>query len=192
MRPKRGTDAGATRPARRAFLALGCALALALAACSGGGGDATAPDPDPAPHDPGPAPHDPGPAPGPETGVQGSYVLARINDSDPGKLVTIANPDGTVIGLFRFDAATTLDMDALQTFDLRFRYTDDKDQYELDDEGEFKQAGPVSEGALPLTFTSASWDDAFTGVVLGDIVAIKYDFDGDGQLDTSFGFQRTH
>jgi hypothetical protein len=192
MSPRSGTDAGATRPARRAFLALGCALALALAACSGGGGDATAPDPDPGPHDPGPAPHDPGPAPGPETGVQGSYVLARINDSDPGKLVTIANPDGKVIGLYRFDAATTLDMDALQTFDLRFRYTDDKDQYELDDEGEFKQAGPVSEGALPLTFTSTAWDDAFTGVVLGDFVAIEYDFDGDGQPDTSFGFQRTH
>ena len=51
--------------------------------------------------------------------MQGGYVLARINDSDPGKLVTIANPDGTVIGLYRFDPATTLDMDALQTFDLR-------------------------------------------------------------------------
>ena len=50
----------------------------------------------------------------------------------------------------------------------------------------------MSEGALPLTFTSATWDDAFTGVVLGEFVAIKYDFDGDGQLDTSFGFQRTH
>jgi hypothetical protein len=183
------TDAGATRPGRRAFIAFGCALGLALAACSGKGGDATAPE-DPAPHDP--APHDPAPDPGPGAGVQGGYVLAQINGSEPGKLVTIANPDGTVIGLFRFDAATTLDMDALQTFDLRFRYTDDKDQYELDDAGEFKQAGPVSEGALPLTFTSATWDDAFTGVVLGDIVAIKYDFDGDGQAETSFGFQRVH
>jgi hypothetical protein len=181
-----GTDAGATRPGRRAFIALGCALGLVLAACSGKGGDATAPD------EPDPAPHDPAPAPGPDTGVQGGYVLAQINNSQPGQLVTIANPDGTVIGLYRFDAATTLDMDALQTFDLRFRYTDDKEQFELDDAGEFKQAGPVSEGALPLTFTSATWDDAFTGVVLGDIVAIKYDFDGDGQAETSFGFQRTH
>jgi hypothetical protein len=185
MRAKCGTDTGATRPGRRAFMAFGCALALGLAACSGKGGDATGPEPDPAPHDPGPAP-DPG------TGVQGHYVLAQINNSQPGQLVTMANPDGTVIGLYRFDAATTLDMDAVQTFDLRLRYTDDKEQYELPDEGEFKQAGPVSEGALPLTFTSATWDDAFTGVVLGDIVAIKYDFDGDGQPDTSFGFQRTH
>jgi hypothetical protein len=172
-------------------MAFGCALALGLAACSGKGGDATGPEPDPAPHDPGPVP-DPGPAPDPGSGVQGHYVLAQINNSQPGQLVTMANPDGTVIGLYRFDAGTTLDMDALQTFDLRLRYTDDKEQYELPDEGEFKQAGPVSEGALPLTFTSASWDDAFTGVVLGDIVAIKYDFDGDGQPDTSFGFQRTH
>ena len=181
---------GATRPARRAFLALGCALGLVLAACSGKGGDATAPDPDPAPHEPGPLP-DPGPVPDPGAGVQGHYVLAQINNSQPGQLVTIANPDGIVIGLYRFDAATTLDMDALQTFDIRFRYTDDKAQFEMPDAGEFKQAGPVSEGALPLTFTSATWGDAFTGVVLGNIVAIKYDFDGDGQADTSFGFQRT-
>lgn len=192
MRPAGGTDSGAKRPGRRAFLALGCALALALAACSGKGGDTTAPEPDPAPHGPGPAPHDPEPVPGPDAGVQGHYVLAQINNSQPGQLVTIANPDGTVIGLYRFDAATTLDMDALQTFDLRFRYTDDKAQYELPDEGEFKQAGPVSEGALPLTFTSATYGDAFTGVVLQDIVAIEYDFDGDGEPETSFGFQRTH
>jgi hypothetical protein len=171
----------------RAIIALGCALALGLTACSGKGGDPTAPEPDPEP-----APHEPAPAPDPQTGVQGHYVLAQINNSEPGQLVTIVNPDGTVFGLYRFDAATTLDMDALQTFDLRLRYTDDKAQYELPDEGEFKQAGPVSEGALPLTFTSATYDDAFTGVVLGDFVAIKYDFDGDGQPDTSFGFQRTH
>jgi hypothetical protein len=176
---------------RRAFITLGCALTLALAACSGKGGDATAPDPDPAPHDPGPTPHDPGPAPGPDAGVQGHYVLAQINSSQPGQLVTIANPDGTVIGLYRFDAATTMDMDALQTFDLRLRFTDDKAPLGIDDAGEFKQAGPVSEGALPLTFTSATWDDAFTGVVLGEFLAIKYDFDGDGQPETSFGFQRT-
>jgi hypothetical protein len=191
MSPKGGTDTGATRPGRRAVIAFGFALGLVLTACSGKGGDTTAPDPDPAPHEPGPAPHDPDPVPGPNAGVQGHYVLAQINNSQPGQLVTIANPDGTVIGLYRFDAATTLDMDALQTFDLRLRYTDDKAQYELPDEGEFKQAGPVSEGALPLTFTSATYDDAFTGVALQGIVAIKYDFDGDGELETSFGFQRT-
>jgi hypothetical protein len=192
MRPKGGTETGATRPGRRAFIVFGFALGLVLAACSGKGGDATAPEPDPAPHEPGPAPHDPGPVPSPDAGVQGHYVLAQINNSQPGQLVTIANPDGTVVGLYRFDAATTLDMDALQTFDIRFRYTDDKAQYELPDEGEFKQAGPVSEGALPLTFTSVTYGDAFTGVVLQDIVAIKYDFDGDGEPETSFGFQRSH
>ena len=57
-------------------------------------------------------------------------------------------------------------------------------------EGDFKQAGPVAtDGALPLTFSSATYGDKFTGVVLGNTVAIKYDFDGDGQLDTSFGFR---
>jgi hypothetical protein len=181
MRPKCGTDAGATRPGRRAVIALGCAVGLVLAGCSGKGGDATGPEPDPVPHDPGPEPG---------TGVQGRYVLAQINNSQPGQLVTIANPDGTVIGLFRFDAAATLELDALQTFELRLGYTDDKAHYGLDDDGEFKQAGPAAEGALPLTFTSTVYGDWFTGVVLQDIVAIKYDFDGDGELDTTFAFRR--
>jgi hypothetical protein len=178
-----------TRPARsgrRALLALGGALALGLTACSGKGGDATGPEP-------GPVPHEPDPVPGPAGGVQGHYVLARINESQPGQLVTIANPDGTVIGLYRFDPTATLELGALQTFDLRLGYTDDKAEYDLPDQGEFKGAGPVSaDGAVPLTFSSAVYGDAFTGVVLGDFVAIKYDFDGDGQPDTSFGFQRAN
>jgi hypothetical protein len=94
-----------------------------------------------------------------------------------------------VIGLYRFEA-TTLTLEALQTFELTLRYTDDKTPFGIDDAGEFKQAGPVSQGALPLSFTSAVYGDSFTGVVLEDVVAIKYDFDGDGQLDTSFAFRR--
>lgn len=172
---------------------LALALALALAACSGGSSDPTAPGPGPEPPAPGPGVPGPGvPEPGepdPSPGVQGSYVLEQINQSQPGQLVTIANPDGLVIGLYRFEA-TTLTMDALQTFALALRYTDDKSQFSLDDAGEFKQAGPISQGALPLTFSSEVYGDAFTGVVLEDIVAIKYDFDGDGELDTSFAFRR--
>jgi hypothetical protein len=172
------------------------ALALALAGCSGGSRDATGPDPEPPtagplPPTPGPQPptQEP-PPPAPNPGVQGTYVLAQINQSQPGQLVTIANPDGVVIGLYRFEA-TTMSMDALQTFALSLSYTDDKAQFSLDNAGEFKQGGPLSqEGALPLTFYSDTYGDQFTGVVLDGVVAIKYDFDGDGQLDTSFGFQR--
>ena len=131
-------------------------------------------------------------APAPQPGVQGSYVLERINESEPGQLVTIANPDGLVIGLYRFEA-TTMTMDPLQTYAFSLSYTDDKAQFGYDDQGEFKQAGPISqEGALPLTFYSDTYGDQFTGVVLQDVVTIKYDFDGDGQLDTSFGFRRVN
>ncbi len=154
-------------------IAIVLALVLGLAGCSGGG-DATAPDPEP---------------PDPSPGIQGTYVLDQINGSPPGRLVTIANPDGLVIGLYRFEA-TTLSLDALQTFALQLRFTDDKTPFSLDDEGEFKQAGPVSQGAVPLTFSSAVYGDSFTGVVLEDIVAITYDVDGDGRPDTSFGFRR--
>ncbi len=155
-------------------------FALALAGC-GGGNDTTAPTQEPPVQNPGPPPV--------QGGVQGTYVLEQINGSKQGQLVTISNPDGTVIGLYRFEA-TTLTLDALQTFEMSLRYTDDKEPLGIDDQGEFKQAGPVSDGALPLAFSSAIYDDSFTGVVLQDMVAIKYDFDGDGQLDTSFGFRR--
>ena len=159
---------------------LGLALALALAGCSGKSGDTTGPNPEPPTNDP---------VPPTQGGVQGSYVLEQINGSQLGQLVTISNPDGRVIGLYRFQP-TTLIMDPLQTFDLELRYTDDKTPGGIDDEGEFKQAGPVpANGALPLTFSSATYGDKFTGVVLGNTVAIKYDFDGDGQLDTSFRFR---
>jgi hypothetical protein len=177
----------------RLTLALSCAIGLTLAACSGGSGDATAPDADPPTQHPSP---NPGPivdpTPDPQGGIQGSYVLEQINQSKPGQLVTIANPDGTVIGLYRFDAAaTSLDLDALQTFDLQLSYTDDKDTFELADEGEFKGVGQAPDGSLPLTFTSKIFDDSFTGVALGDIVAFQYDLDGDGQAETKFGFRRT-
>ena len=161
---------------------LGLALGLAIAGCSGSSGDAMSPNPEPPENDPGqPAPN--------QGGVQGSYVLEQINGSQLGQLVTISNPDGTVIGLYRFQP-TTLLMDGLQNFDLQLRYSDDKTPGGIDDEGNFKQAGPVAtDGALPLTFSSDMYGDRFTGVALGNTVAIKYDFDGDGQLDTSFRFR---
>ena len=174
------------------------ALALALTGCSGKSGDATGPDvepppindPVPPPNDPGQLPNDPGTPPPQNQGVQGTYVLEQVNQSQLGQLVTLSNPDGTVIGLYRFQA-TDMVMTALQTFNFRLRYSDDVREFGLADEGEFKQAGPVAQdGALPLTFSSAIYEDKFTGVVLGDFVAIKYDFDGDGALDTSFGFRR--
>jgi hypothetical protein len=161
-------------------MALACSIALVVAGC-GGSGDLAAPT-EPPVQDPG----DPSPVQG---GVQGTYVLEQINDSKPGQLVTISNPDGTVIGLYRFDA-TAITLDALMTFDLSLEYSDDKTAYQLDDHGEFKPAGPADQGALPFTFYSAAYGDSFVGVVLQDMVAIKYDFDGDGRPDTSFGFRR--
>src|SRR5690349_12089956 len=100
------------RPAWRALVAGLEATMVALSfACSGGGSGGTAPDlpgdPLPAPEQPGagPGPTQPGPtpAPGPEqpAGIQGTYLLTQINNSKPGQLVTVANPDGAVIGLYR-------------------------------------------------------------------------------------------
>jgi hypothetical protein len=173
-----GRRATGVRPTTARIAVL--ALVFALAGC-GGGRDATGPDPEP----PGEEPGTPAPAPG----VQGSYVLAQINASKPGQLVTIANPDGLVIGLYRFEA-TTMTLDPLQRFELALRFTDDRTPFAIDDAGEFKQAGPISQGALPLTFESTVYGDSFTGVVLDGVVAISYDFDGDGRHDTSFAFQQ--
>ncbi|HUR95007.1 MAG TPA: hypothetical protein VMY76_10515 [Gemmatimonadales bacterium] len=172
-------------PARA--LALTAALAIALIGCGGGGGDSTGPDPDPTPQQPGPLPTPDPQAPRPS--VEGTYVLEQINGSEPGQLVTIANPDGVVVGLYRFEA-TTLTLTTVTTFELALRYTDDKTQDGIDDHGKLTQTGPASQGAVPYTFASAVYGDSFTGVVLQDIVAIKYDFDGDGQPETTFGFRR--
>jgi hypothetical protein len=43
---------------------------------------------------------------------------------------------------------------------------------------------------MPLAFQSAVFGDSFTGLVLENLVVIQYDFDGDGQPDTTFAFQR--
>lgn len=174
---------------RRLALMVSYAIGLTLAACSGGDNhhDPTGPDPQPTP-DPAPLPA-PDPQPIPQGGIQGTYQLERINDGEPGQLITIANPDGSVIGLYRFNGST-IALDALQAFSLHLNYTDDTSQYELMDEGEFKQAGPSQNNALPLTFYSGTYGDRFAAVATQDFLLIHYDFDGDGQLETEFGFRR--
>ena len=184
---------------RRVFWALACALGLVLAACSGSSGDLAAPNdpgppqgPPPTQPPPNQPPPDQPPAQQPPTqspGITGTYVLTQINNSQPGQMVTITNPDGKVFGIYRFDATTQLTLDALQTFELQLRYRDEKGQYGYDDHGEFKSPGEV-DGTLALSFTSADYDDAFTGIAVDGVVVIEYDFDGDGQIDTTFGFQR--
>jgi hypothetical protein len=169
------------------------ALAIVFAACSGGG-DITGPDPAPQePHVPAPhvpVPHDPDPeqpAPAPPV-VAGSYTLVRINESEPGKLVTIANPDGVVVGLYRF-SASTMQLDPLQTWSLALRYTDDKSELGIDDAGEFKWA--TDEQGLVLYFDSEVYGDSFGGRAGNGLAAILYDFDGDGTAETTFTFART-
>ena len=94
-----------------------------------------------------------------------------------------------MIGLYRFEGAT-LDLDALQTFTMHISYTDDKAEYLMMDEGEFKGAGPAQNGALPLTFYSDTYGDMFAAVAVDGFVLIHYDFDGDGEPETEFGFRR--
>jgi hypothetical protein len=183
---------------RGLVIALSYAIGITLAACSGGHGGPTAPDPgqpipNPAPiPDPTPTPDPiptPTPDPQPSGGIQGSYTLERINGSEPGQLVTIAKGDGTVIGLYRFHAST-LDIDALQAFALDLSYTDDQSEYELRDAGEYKPNGAVQNGTMPLMFYSATYGDQFAAVAVQDFVLIHYDFDGDGEPETEFGFRR--
>ena len=57
----------------------------------------------------------------------------------------------------------------------------------FDDAGRFRIVG---EALDELAFTSAVYGDAFEGRAREGLVAIKYDFDGDGQADTFFGFQK--
>jgi hypothetical protein len=203
---------------RASRMALGT-LVLAVFACSGGdlAGPADPPDPDPAPlpgpapaPDPGPAPDpvpapdpgpvpapDPGPAPdpdpapdpGPTVDITGTYGLVAIDNAVPGQMVALANPDGILIGIYRFDAVTRMTLDPQGTFQLDLRYRDDKGEYQLPDEGGFTEAGNAP-GVVALTFTSAVYGDAFSGVAGDRYLVIEYDFDGDGQPDTALGFEK--
>ena len=176
----------------RRLVSLAASLALVLTACSGGASGPTAPDeppvPDPAPA-PGPHPQ-PDPPPQGNAGITGTYGLIQINGSTPGQMVSVANPDGILIGLYRFDATTRLVLDPLQTFTLDIRYRDDKGEYSLPDEGEFKNSTPPSAEGMGLTFSSEIYGDKFTGAAGDGMIGISYDFDGDGRLDTVFLFER--
>lgn len=191
---------------RRVPYALACALGLALAAC-GGGSDTTAPTPDPIPQPaPGPEPApqpapEPAPQPAPEpapqpdpqpaqpSSIAGTYQLIQINNSQPGQLVTIANPDGKVVGLYRFDAGTALTVDAQNQFVLTFSYSDDKSDLGYEDQGQILEVGETG-GSIALLFGSFVYHDQFQGIGVDGVIMFSYDFDGDGQADTSFGFQR--
>jgi hypothetical protein len=179
---------------RRALYALACSLEVMFAACSGGSGDATAPDPGPPAHEPPPPAQEPPPPaqeppPDQNPGITGTYVLIRINSNSlPGQIVSLANPDGYLIGLYRFEAGTHITLDAQQTFALDIRYSDDKGDYAIQDQGGFVNATPPGD-VVGLTFSSAVYGDKFTGAAGDGLVGIKYDFDGDGRLDTSLEFQ---
>jgi hypothetical protein len=182
-------------PFHRAVHGLANALCLVLLACAGG--DTNGPDLGPPDNDPPAGPGNPGPGdppgnPGPtQPGIiAGTYALTSINGSAPGLLVTVANPDGTVIGLYRFQESTTLVLDPLGGFSLSIAYEDEKGVYSITDEGDYKWTG-TDGGVSQLSFQSETWGDAFDGAAAPDLsAAIRYDFDGDGRAETVFGFQQ--
>jgi hypothetical protein len=173
---------------RRVSHLLAGALCIALLAC-GGGGDATAPDPNPPQHDPAPDPNPPDQPPPPSEGIVGTYALVVVNDSKPGQMVLLSNPDGAAIGLYRFDASTTLSLTATQGYTLTMKLEDDKNSYLLEDQGDFKWTG-TDNGLLSLTFESGRDGRTYPGLGKPAGVVIKYDMDGDGAPDTVLGFER--
>jgi hypothetical protein len=193
---------------RRVGLQWAAALAVVLLlAC--GGGDANGPSPD-VPNDPpdGPLPthpqpnpppadqpplppeqppappEQPPPPPPPADDWAGGYVLTRVNDGFPGQLTTIANPDGSVVGLYRFSEGSTLILRADGTWSMSLEYSDDKVNFVLDDEGQFDLNGG------DLLFASAVFGDEFRAQGEPGAVVIGYDFDGDGATDLILGFGR--
>jgi hypothetical protein len=59
----------------------------------------------------------------------------------------------------------------------------------MGDQGEYKWRGV--DGGVRLDFTSELYGDEFVGVAAPDgSAAIDYDFDGDGQAETRFLFQK--
>jgi len=181
---------------RRVGLHTAAALALVLlVAC--GDGDANGPSAPDTPHGWIPAPPQPDPQPAPPPADQppppdqpvvddfiGAYTLARVNDGFPGQLSTVANDDGTLVGLYRFGDSSTLTLEADGTWSMSLQYSDDKGDFVLDDEGAFTQA------AGQLLFQSAVFGDQFRGEGQPIAVAIAYDLDGNGEADVILGFAR--
>lgn len=174
------------------------ALCAASVACSGGSSGPTDPadpvPPDDVPTIPVPLPpveppptDDPGPPVPTDNVIWGTYMLAQINDSKPGQTVSLANPDGSVIGLYRFEELTTLAMTEDQDWTLVLHYADNGTPLDLEDSGFFKRTG---EFLHELAFQSHVYGDVFEGRARDGVAVIKYDFDGDGQPDTIFSFVR--
>ena len=89
----------------------------------------------------------------------------------------------------RFRAGTSLSIDAQGQFALTFSYTDDKSELGYDDQGEIQQVGETG-GSIALLFGSSVYHDQWQGIAVDGVVMFTYDFDGDGQPETTFGFQR--
>jgi hypothetical protein len=184
---------------------------LGLFACSGGG-DATGPDPlpheDPPPpaHEPGPGKPEPVPTPGPEQpppppapgpeqtppppppppvfSVAGDYGLTQINQSQPGQLVLLSNPDGSAIGLYRFDPSSVLSMND-QAWAFVVLLEDEKNVYQIRNQGTYTRSGDQGED---FTFVSTIDGKVFTGHATDGSMVFTYDLDGDSQPDTKLGF----
>jgi hypothetical protein len=162
---------------------LAAAVCLALAACSGG----AATGPNHGPGEPG-NPGDPGDGNG-QVLVAGNYTLESINGSSPGQTVLLSNPDGSAIGLYRFDASSGLEISPLQTYTLGLRFEDEQNAYNFVDQGEMKWSSDP-DGGLILTFESDTYGDTFMGRFTDDgVTTMQYDIDGDGAADTSLRFQ---
>ncbi len=176
---------------RRASSMLMVTLSTVSVACSGGGNSPAEPGPPEPPTMPVP-PVEPGPGnePGPPVftnHIDGTYALRLVNDAGPGQTVTLADSAGNVIGLYRFLANTTLGVSVDQHWSLSLHYEDNGAARRLEDEGKFKRYG---EDARDLVFESAIYGDQFYGVAIDGMAVIQYDFDGDGEAETVFGFDR--
>jgi hypothetical protein len=123
----------------------------------------------------------------PADNITGTYVLTRINDSQPGQMVTLANPDGRVIGLYRFQENTILGLTEQQTWTLSIHFADERGDHHIEDRGSFTRHG---EGGIELAFGSESFGDAFHGAADDGFALIQYDMDGDGAADTFLMFGR--
>jgi hypothetical protein len=170
------------------------ALCIAALAC-GGGADAVGP------HGPGDQPGDPGNPgnpgtpqipdnPNPAPPVAGGYTIGLINSSNPGQNVLLANPDGSAIGLYRFLETSTLTLDPLGGYTLTFEFAEDTHSYTVHDQGGWKGGNQGPDGTIELSFKSQTYGDEFPGITRNGRVEIQYDFDGDGNIDTLFGFIR--
>jgi hypothetical protein len=121
---------------------------------------------------------------GPRAGLAGTYQLSSVNDGALNTTVQYVDPNtGHLLGMYRFHGGTLRVSDD-NTWSMTIDYDDLNTNRELSDDGSYARNGDE------IHFSSAEFGDEFPATLNGGTLDVRYDFIGNGVLNSRFAFQR--